>query len=265
MRILVFGNSHVGAWKDGWDLIASEYPGYILTFFGVPEKIHARYRLRANGRFSPRPNVTEQELARVDGINGATDCRLTDHDLSVWVGLDWHPSVPLGMAALGDPPQPDWTGTRPAYGPGFVDAAIDQACQSVMEDWSATKEMTLRPFAFARPPYAETCRESLHPLYAPWRASAAYPEATEWFLSVYQSRLKHMAGLRGLTVLFPPTDTLAPGCATRAEYLAIGGGVVDPADPGARGDHSHMNAAYGARCIRHLMQTAAAQQEAATA
>ena len=254
MRILVFGNSHVGAWKEGWESLSAAHPGLDMTFFGVPEKIHARYRLRANGRFSPRPNVTPEELARVEAINGATECRLADHDLSVWVGVDWRPSVPLALAALGDPPTSDQTGTRPAYGPGFLATMLDHACQTVIEGWGAAKEVPLRPLLFARPPYAETCLHSLHPLYAPWRASAPFTKSAAWFLATYQSHLQNMALARGLTLLFPPAETLAEGCATRAEFLAAGGGIVDPAEPAARGDHSHMNAAYGALCIRHLLQ-----------
>lgn len=258
MRILVFGNSHVAAWSGGWDAVVSErsVPASVgMEFFALPERIHARYRLRGNGRFTPRHGVTEAERARVQQINGRESCDLSAYDLAVWVGAAWMPERALALAAAGDPYPLDSGGARPALGAGFLDAALAEAAADVVAGWGDVPALPRLPVIFGRPVYAETCLGSLHANYAPWRAAAPYPQAARMVLAAYAKAVGQAASAKGLTFLSQPDDLLTAAAATPSMLLADGGGVIDPAAPAARGDHSHMNAAFGRRCILHLVQT----------
>ena len=37
MNLIIFGNSHVGAWREAWPTLAPDYPDINVTFFGIPE------------------------------------------------------------------------------------------------------------------------------------------------------------------------------------------------------------------------------------
>lgn len=255
MRVLVFGNSHVAAWRAGWDGVAAPVAGVEMGFFSLPEKIFQRYRFRATGLFAPRRSVTADELERVKAINdGQVECDPTGFDVAVCVGAGWAPEQALAFAALGDPPDGCGGGTgRAVYGPGFLRAALQEACAQTVAGWPVALRTRRRPIVFGRPVYAETCLDSTHRLYAPWHAVAGHPEAAAWFMAAYRDCLTAEAAEKGIEFLAPPDELQGRLGLTRAEFLAEGGGVVDPEAPGVRGDHSHMNAAYGQACIRHLL------------
>lgn len=251
MRILVFGNSHVAAWREAWEGLAAEFPEVEIDFFSLPEKIHARYRLRATGLFAPRRNVSQAERDRVGEINGRVDCDLSAYDRAVWIGVAWQPERGAELAALGDP-YPVW-GDRAAYSDGFVAAALTEAAVALAEGWSPDPAARFRPIVFGRPIYAETCLASSHRLYAPWCRAQHHPQAVQAVMAAWRAELARAALARGVTFLAPPEDLSVPTGLTRAACLAAGGGAVDPAAPEARGDHSHMNPLYGRRCIAHLL------------
>lgn len=262
MRILAFGNSHVGAWRDAWAALSPEragLPPVEMDFFALPERIHARYRLRGNGQFTPRHGVTAAERARVQQINGRESCDLSGYDHAVWVGAAWMPEHALALAAAGDPYPLDSGTGRPALGSGFLAAALHEAATDAVAGWGAGHALPpaapCAPLIYGRPVYAETCLGSLHPNYAPWRDAAPWPRASRMILAAYAAALGRAAAAQGLRFLSQPDDLLTASGATPAAFLAAGGGLVDPAAPAARGDHSHMNAAFGQRCIAHLLQT----------
>lgn len=255
MQVLVYGNSHVGAWRDAWAGMAAEVPGVEMTFFSLPEKIRQRYRFRANGLFAPRRSVTPDELARVGAMNeGRTSAEPSAADVAVFVGAAWYPERAMGFAALGDPPDGRGPcGGRMAFGPGFVRAALDERFAAALGEWQIGAGRTRRPIVFGRPVYAETCLRATHRLYAPWAAAAAYPEAAAWFAQAHREGLVAHAAEKGVDFIAPPAELHGDFGLTRAEFLAQGGGVVDPQHPSLRGDHSHMNAAYGRVCIRQFL------------
>jgi hypothetical protein len=257
MRVLVFGNSHVAAWQAAWEVWTVGRPPLELTFFSLPERIFQRYRFRASGLFAARRSVTAEELDRVRAINGGTvDCLPAGADMAVCVGLPWAPERAVTFAALGDAPEGGGSGggagQRALFSAGLVQAALEEASAEVVGGWPVPPRMPGRMVVFGRPVYAETCLRSTHRLYAPWREAAVWPEAAGWFLAAYRDCLVARAAAAGIDFLPPPVALSGVGGLTRAAYLAQGGGVVDPADPGARGDHSHMNADFGRACIEHL-------------
>lgn len=260
-RVLVYGNSHVAAWQAAWEGWTEARPALDMAFFSLPERIFQRYRFRASGRFAARRSVTAEELDRVRAINaGQVECRPADADIAVCVGLSWAPERAMGFAAMGDAPggavggaPAGGGGDRALFSAGFVEAAFAEACDAVCAEWPVPPRMAGRTVVFGRPIFAETCLRSSHPLYAPWRDAAAFPEAARRFLACYADRLAVRARQVGVDFIGPPPDVAGEGGLTRAGFLAAGGGVVHPDAPDARGDHSHMNSAYGRACIRHLL------------
>lgn len=255
MRILVYGNSHVFAWREGWAALKHEVPGVEMAFFGLPERIYQRYRWKGSGLFGPRRSVTPDELDRVGRINqGRTQCEPGGADVAVGVGAVWYPERAMGFAALGDAPDAGFAGNgRMVFGPGFVGSALEEISGAAFSAWQMGAGRVRRPIVFGRPVYATTCLQSRHRLYAPWAAAVAYPEAAAWFARAHRDRLVAYAAERGVDFIAPPEAVQGDLGLTRAEFLAEGGGVVGPHNPAARGDHSHMNAAYGQACIRQLL------------
>lgn len=288
MRVLVFGNSHVGAWRDAWDgagqggagqggvgqggVGIDGAEGVEMAFFAVPEKLHARYRLRGKGIFAPRHVVTEEERARARALNGGRDqVDLASYDVAVHVGVAWFPERAAELAALGDPFGVEFGdefgvgfgvgGGRAAYGAGFLDAALDEAAGAVVAGWGIDPNLKRRPFIYGRPVYAETCIASQHRLYAPWRAAAGQPVVAAAFLAMWRARLERVASAQGVRFVAPPAGLGRDWGPTRAEYLVQGGGVVVAGAADARGDHSHMNAAYGRAAIGHFLRQARARMD----
>jgi hypothetical protein len=255
MRIMVYGNSHVMAWREAWAGMAAEVPGVEMVFFSLPEKIRQRYRFRATGLFAPRRSVTPDELERVGAMNeGQTSCAPGAADVAVCVGAAWYPERAMGFAALGDPPDAALaSGGRMAFGPGVVQAALDEASAAALGEWQIGAGRARRPIVFGRPVYAVTCLQATHRLYAPWVAAAAYPEAAAWFAQAHRDRLVAHAAEKGVDFMAPPAALHGELGLTRAEFLAEGGGIVDLQNAALRGDHSHMNAAYGRACIQQLL------------
>lgn len=251
MRVLVIGNSHVAAWREAWTGMGRGQPDVEIDFFAVPEKIHARYRLLASGEFRPRRVVTAEERARVTAMNGRVSCHLAGYDHAVWAGFGWRPEHAAEMAASGDPYP--LAGERAALATGFVTAAFAEAAAAVVGAWPVVADGS-RPILFGRPVCAATCHQSTHPSYAPWRAAAPFPQATQACLAAYRTALATAAAARGIRLLLPPDDLSDGTGLTDPRYLAAGGGIVDPAAPQVRGDHMHMNADYGRRCLLFALQ-----------
>ena len=79
MNLIIFGNSHVGAWHEAWHTLAPDYPDINVTFFGIPEMIHRRYRIQDTGLFSVL-KISDDECKRVVDINGFVQVHLIDYD-----------------------------------------------------------------------------------------------------------------------------------------------------------------------------------------
>ena len=103
MNLIIFGNSHVGAWREAWPTLAPDYPDVSVTFFGIPEMIHRRYRIQDTGEFSAL-KISDDERKRVVDINGFDQVQLEDYDRHLWVGMNWKPESATRTRSRAHPP-----------------------------------------------------------------------------------------------------------------------------------------------------------------
>ena len=253
-RIAIFGNSHVGAWRDAWQEMADANPGVEITFFSVPQKIHSRFRIMKTGQFAAW-KISENECSRLIEINGRDHLQLEEFDRHLWVGANWEPEYAVMVAASGDFEGLETdTGSRPAYSKPFLNAIFERKAAEVLASSKVDLDHKIRPDLHGRPIYAETCQSSLHRLYDAWRLTAEMGKARIAFLDYYELVITRYFAKRGINFLPPPHNLRSDTGATNPKYLAFGGGLESLKQPEHRGDFSHMNKTYGAACLQRYLQ-----------
>lgn len=253
-RIAIFGNSHVGAWRDAWPEMAIANPGIEITFFGVPEKIHTRFRVMKTGQFAAW-RISELERARLIEINGRDHLQLEEYDRHLWVGTKWEPEYAVMVADSGDfDGMENETSSRPAYSIPFLNAIFELKAGDMLVNSKINFDSEILPDLYGRPIYAETCQSSHHRLYHAWRLTADRGPARVAFLNHYEEVITQYFAKKGLNFFVPPQSLRSDTGATNSEYLASGRGLASLKKPEHRGDFSHMNKAYGAACLQRYLQ-----------
>jgi hypothetical protein len=249
-RVVIIGNSHAAAFKDGWEALRDRRPGVDVAFFAlVGHKFDqlepdAGYvlRLRQDAR-ETRPAL----LTALEQINGRTEIDLSEADHVLWVGRE----QPLAVVAdvLG---RFDVDGLREAgAGRQMSRAAFEAICDALADtalpgpEWRGWRHprLTLLP----RHAPAETWLDENGASSRPWGPLAKNPDGVAEALDVWYARLAARLEAVGISMLRQPVDTLAPCGLTLA---ALGRGsrrLRGPAHPAA--DVIHMNADFGARCL----------------
>lgn len=255
MKLAVFGNSHVGAWQTAWPEIAPQFPDVDVSFFGVPEMIHRGFRISDDGMFAA-PNLSKESEERLLGINKKCQLDLSEFDQHVWVGTKWSPEVAISMAITGDIEDAQASeNVRTLYSIPFLDKCMAKAVDGIFSSSNVNLNSAIKPTLFGRPIYAKTCQNSLHHLYEAWRQTKDLEYQRALFLDRYVHLIRERFAKDQHQFLAPPRDLWGHSGATDEAYLAAGGGVVNPKKPNARGDHSHMNASYGARCMKDYLKS----------
>ena len=253
MNLIIFGNSHVGAWREAWPTLAPDYPDINVTFFGIPEMIHRRYRIQDTGVFSAL-KISDDERKRVVDINGFDKVQLKDYDRHLWVGMNWKPESAVMITAFGDPDTIEDASTgRPAYSTPFLKAIFELQAANILRDSKVNLDGSIRPDMHPRPIYAEECQSSLHPLYGVWRETANIGSARSAILGCYEEIVVDYFSKHGLKFVLIPKSLSSRSGATKSKYLSVGGGIASLKTPASRGDFSHMNAEYGRVCLKNYL------------
>ncbi|MBC7477407.1 MAG: hypothetical protein H7317_04840, partial [Pseudorhodobacter sp.] len=103
-----------------------------------------------------------------------------------------------------------------------------------------------------RPAPAETCLTSTNAGYRHWHRLSSVPAGIAEAFDIFDATLTAAMSAKGLTYLAQPNATRSPIGLTLAQYLAPGGGTL-PGEEKKRGDHAHMNQAYGATVVAQLL------------
>ena len=253
MNLIIFGNSHVGAWREAWPTLAPDYPDVSVTFFGIPEMIHRRYRIQDTGEFSAL-KISDDERKRVVDINGFDQVQLEDYDRHLWVGMNWKPESAVMITAFGDPDTIEGAPTgRPAFSRPFLKAIFELQAANILRDSKVNRDSSIRPDMHPRPIYAEECQISLHPIYDAWRETSDIGSARSAILGYYEEVVVDYFGRQGLKFVPSPKSLRSSSGATKSKYLSVGGGIASLKTPASRGDFSHMNAEYGRVCLKNYL------------
>jgi hypothetical protein len=104
-----------------------------------------------------------------------------------------------------------------------------------------------------RPATAESCLGSTHESFAPWRSLATARDGLIAAFEAFDVALAGTFAKWGLSYLAQPYSTRTETGLTARRFLAEGGGEILHGAEHKRGDHAHMNQAYGAACLPSLL------------
>jgi hypothetical protein len=255
-RIIIIGNSHVGALKLGWDLCAGDYPGTEVTFFAVPGSNFAEMRLGPGRRFGLPDGIDPESpaLKSTLKVNGATAIDLSAADHVVWAGYEWRQSVLASLLV-----DHDIDGIREAGAGSLMSrAAFDAVCAAMAanmvpgrawHDWTAPDLYIL-----ARPVPSEDCLQ-VQEGGKRGRWHRALRDGTPFgpALDAYFDAAARVFADRGIVLMRPPVSVRAPSGFTQAHFsrgsIRLGNRRPHPDE-----DLQHMNAAYGVTCLRILFE-----------
>lgn len=245
-KIIIIGNSHVGALKTGWDSAGNRFPGHDVSFFAAPRGSFSYMRLMPDLIFGLRnavapPGKQKKVSELVHRINGAETIDLKPASVVVWAGYVW-PSVTVAELLSGaDVDGIRETGARQRLSMPMFEAILHDLAVSAMPElqwhgWSAPALfLSLKPLPAVS--VIEAKPDSA------WGEIARDPrglrEALELFYAIFS---RHLSA-RNIRLIAPPEAALSPEGLTRPEF-ARGShrlkGVAHPDD-----EPYHMNADYG--------------------
>jgi hypothetical protein len=226
MNLIILGNSHVGAWREAWPELAPDYPNVNITFFGIPEIVHQRFRINDNGLFSDL-KIADDQRKRLIKINGFDHVQLQEYDRHLWVGINWKPESAVMIAASGDPDTIEGASTsRPAYSKPFLDAIFELQAADILMGSKINLDSKLRPVMHPRPIYAEECQSSLHPIYDAWRDTSDKGPARSATLRHYEDIVVEYFSKYGVGFVPSPSSLRSRSGATQSKYLSVGVGIA---------------------------------------
>lgn len=252
-RILLIGNSHLAAFRTGWDTIRAANPDVSIDFFAQPGPEY--YHMTLNRKLSQfgainEARFTQQQLERLDKFNGKRIVSLDGYDRIMVVGNQHGMADVLKLVAHRDVVGLRDTGSahflsRPAF-----DAVVDDIAASFMPH-PAWERFSATPVTFhAIPRPAETAFDKVDRdsnvgrTYAKIEACA---DGIKTALDQLADVFTHHMDAIGLRFLQQPQDTMNAIGFTNAHMNTELESFTGHSMPAK--DFQHMNASYGAACL----------------
>lgn len=261
-RIVVYGDSHAGAFKDGWESIRGDHPGVELQFFALPHPYVRRIDLRADGTLAVRPAAEGDEIdavAMAERILGRTEVDVASADMVIWAG---YPSPTLALARMLGSTAID--GVYEADRPILMSRAAFDAClgplaAAALPPRRWTNRLGDRLVLALRANPSEAClalRRS--PELAPWQRMATGGADARPAFAALAGRTTRAIAESGARCLPQPGETLAPSGLTADAWSRGSRRIVNDREH-PRNDYVHMNGVYGALCLTALLGDRAAR------
>ena len=250
-RLLFIGNSHLAALKTAWD--ATPRPGYDAEFFAAPQRTYLRMALMSGNAFGLASEGESNRQRKIAvSTNGKAAVSLVDLDIIVLVG--GFSAAEAVAQVLGDC---DVAALRETGAPSLLSQNLfSNICTALAQaalpepGWHNRKDAKV--VLIPRPATCETCLASTFAGFQPWHKLAANPAGALPGFGAFDTALTTVMADHSLTYLPQPTATRTPAGLTARAFLAEGGGIT-PGEEHKRGDHAHMNNAYGTAVIETLL------------
>lgn len=252
MRVLVIGNSHVGAFKLGWNKISEAFPHTKMDFFSLPGGLARRMNFLSESMFGILDDdLSEQEKEKLtrkhsSTLSSNTVVNLEDFDHVLLVGLE---NILFNVAnffaahrvkGLMDQKQGDLVSEDLSR---IVLQEISTASLP-SEKWKTLDHLSLSQYIGPRVGQSCAGQDHLGQAYTSWRKLAEMDEpvgqAFDAFETLHEERLSSL----GFSMVRQPRHTLsAHGLSKELFMHRYGKEALVP------NDFAHMNAAYGADII----------------
>lgn len=254
-RIIAIGSSHLGAVKLGWNRISSRFPGIDMQFFGAPADTFWRFQLSSGLHFGVLDGVemSADRLAVIQKLNGRQAVELAGADIVLHVGwplkeiLNAQLLSTFSVDGLHDLPK----GRRMSFSAysAFVDAIIDDILPP--QPWRNWKKPVL--VMMPKPRIAETVSGEKFFKTRAWVKLSRTSGITAETLNFFTERVRSRFAEAGVTIALPPIEVYGATGLVKAQYARAVSTDDDLPSRGNDGDHSHMNADYGALALTAVL------------
>lgn len=243
-RLLVLGNSHVGALRMAQDAFRARYPQVEIAFFAAPGGHFLRGRTGRDGIWRPYlPDDRAREV--VVEINGAAECDLAGQDAILVIGHRFSPHVLTEILQDHEIIGLPWRSEGSPQGRvsrGFVDRTMDAVTEDHV-DQIVRRIGTRHPYVLAAAPFPSDRIGTRGDEVSLLTEFLQRHPATRDLMPLWTGRIAAAAKRRGLGFLPQPESTMSGPAATRAEF-AEAAATGDGAEMDFT-DHRHMNGAFG--------------------
>lgn len=249
LKIGVIGNSHLAAFRLGWDQISAEFPGVDPVFFGSPATSMRQMRVEGNA-LVPTSDLVRENLL---WTSGGHDQIPGDMDAYILVGMGFsfiHLMALLQNHRLPEQDDPSNHGHQ-LISRDFFESAM----KATLDNSNAVmiirmmKSISRSPMFYAPNPYGtnEVLEDAAHDYYL----DAAVRNRVFDFYSSSLDRLNHDE----CQVAPQPTETIADRMFTKIEFsrgsVKLKKGMASLHDGK---DYFHMNATFGAVSLREILK-----------
>lgn len=255
MRIGVIGNSHLAAFKLGWEVVKSDYPSIELTFFGSPAT-SMRLLTVENGAIRPKNEMVAENLR---WTSGGLDYISSAFDAYICVGMGFsfvHLVTLLRAHRLScdyDPENED----QQLISEGFLQRAMEgtlwksDAAQVIQQ----VKQISKEPIYYAPNPFG-----SAEVLQSPEYDYFALEKTRNRAFDFYRKSLQEMPPKWGVTVFPQPEETVVERMFTKPEYSKGSIKLKRGMKSAHKGDDFfHMNSDFGVVSLREILNVISRQ------
>jgi hypothetical protein len=246
-RIAVIGNSHIGAWKAGWDTICIKHPSHSITFFGSRGLTLETLEPRGD-----RLVTGDAKVLRFFAITaGKQEILARDHDVFVIVALGISPTALVSDIYnfyRADSHRGREGNFTPVSDAEFVAAAVDLFVRSVaVKTARKLRRIGVRCIFFAPQPF----RSADAPATVDHSRPRLISSGDDTRLAATFAETCRVIERYG-TILPQPAATRDGSFYTKAEFREAAKSIVPGRQPKAS-NTSHMNSVYGEWCLSELL------------
>lgn len=253
-KIAIIGPSHVAALKMASQAVLVDYPDFEISFFAAPGPLFRKMDLDPVNRVFGaihEGNLTGQEISLLRKLNKADRITLDGFDAIVLAGHDikekLNARILTRFAIDGtNHSKPSRRLSMPAYRAMLAEAVEQALPKQGWWNWQGA-----RVFATPAPRIAENCVEVKSRTVASWVPLVQCGLTQPQIFNVYMDALRGGFAKVGITFVPNPDETYGKHGLTKAEY-ARSAVYIRPGEHRADFDAKHMNAEFGALCLRNL-------------
>ncbi|PIE15006.1 MAG: hypothetical protein CSA68_08585 [Rhodobacterales bacterium] len=263
-KILIVGNSHVAAVRNGWKLIRKDSPDIRVKFFATNSTLYRQlsfddklcFGIHDPAQYSAHQVKFMQKTMRRLTID------MSGFDRVLMVGHNTNEVDFLrqfeGFSIDGVCPRPHLPRLSQAAFEAFCDEVIRRRLPA--ENWHNWTQPRL--FCLPTPIPQADCPAD-HARYGVWARYGRDDFRGLAFLKQYRARVAKLYQQIGIEVIDPPDAIYEPCGLTRREFGQVANRLAGRRMTYAEDDFHHMNAKYGAIVLRHALQMIPPVEQAA--
>lgn len=261
-KVAIIGKSHVAAIKTAADAVSADYPGYELTFFAAPGPLFRKLELDPINRVFGairEDSLSTKKRSLLCKLNNADRILLDGFDAIVLAGLDVKENLNaqiLRRFSIDETnhSKPNRRLSMSAYRAMLAELLADALPSIGWRNWEGPQI-----FAMPSPRVAENCVDVDNTIIVPpinvksWvplvQRNLTQPE----IFTIYVEALREGFAGAGITFVPSPDETYGDSGLTKAEFARGAVNFRTIRNTGMDFDSKHMNAEFGALCLRNLL------------